>query len=59
VNLDVAPVWLLLPGSEDIYTTKKFSLFLEKKTPGLLEPVETTAVEFRNRFGTSIGLFPS
>lgn len=54
VNLDVAPVWLLLPGSEVIHIPKKLSLFLEKKTPNLLEPVETTAVEFRNRFGTSI-----
>ena len=50
MDLDVTPVWLLLPGSEGIYN-QKLELHLEQQTPHLESPVEATAVEFRSRFG--------
>ncbi|CAN9146126.1 unnamed protein product [Alternaria alternata] len=59
MDLDVTPVWLLLPGSEGIYN-QKLELHLEQQTPHLESPVEATAVEFRSRFDTpSPNLFRS
>ncbi|KAL1791934.1 hypothetical protein ACET3X_009685 [Alternaria dauci] len=59
MDLNVAPVWLLLPGSEGIYN-QKLHLHLEQQTPGLENALETTAVEFRSRFDApSPNLFQS
>jgi hypothetical protein len=45
MDLDVTPVWLLLPGSERTYN-QELELYLEQQ-----DPIEATAVEFRSRFG--------
>jgi hypothetical protein len=50
VDLNVAPVWLLLPGYKSLYN-QKLHLHLEQQTPGLESYLEMTAVEFRSRFG--------
>jgi hypothetical protein len=45
MDLDVTPVWLLLPGPERTYN-QELELYLEQQ-----DPIEVTAVEFRSRFG--------
>lgn len=49
VDLDVAPVWLLL--AETVYSGVKLDLILDKEMPSPSGYLEVTAVEFRNRFG--------
>jgi hypothetical protein len=49
VDLDVAPVWLLL--TETVYSGVKLDLILDKKIPDTSGYLEVTAVEFRNGFG--------
>jgi hypothetical protein len=58
VDLDVAPVWLLLP-SDNGNLVQKLSLIMEKETPKPWGARDVTAVEFRNRFGMYIGIFLS